>query len=478
MQKTNTSVRLSAATLILLISVTIGGGILSFLGATTADEAYRKTLADRAATIATTLDAEKVIKLTSSTATNSPDYTELKTKLNLLKQSNADARTVYLAGVKSSGIYAIVDSELPGSAYFVAPGQAYNNASKFSEGLFNSSTAFVEGPTRDDYGSLLSGLAPVIDLRTGKTVAVVGIDIDAAGYKEAVTSAAAIPLLAALVFLVVLIIYELNRQRQQRELRTRSELISIASHELRTPITGMRWAAESLLGTTPDGPAKAMVSAMYDSIMNLQTGTEDILQLTRIASNRDQKLKLESVNLSNLLNEVCNTQRLAAQQKKVSVVMDGSWTPDLMVTCDPTKIRRALHNIVDNAVKYTRQGTSVTIHYERTAKQHRIMVTDQGIGIPKDEQSRVLGGFYRASNAKATGESGTGLGLYLTKVIMNQHKGDITFTSNEGQGTTFVLTLPIVKPPKKLESAPVNPPQSTTPQATNKVDTKIVNNVK
>ena len=109
---------------------------------------------------------------------------------------------------------------------------------------------------------------------------------------------------------------------------------------------------------------------------------------------------------------------------------------------DTTKIRRALHNVISNAVKYTRENTVVTLQYMHDQKGHHISVVDQGIGIPKDEQARVFAGFYRASNAKATGVSGTGLGLYLTKTILEEHKGSVQFTSEEGKGTTLTLTLP------------------------------------
>lgn len=436
--------RFSAASVILILAVAIGGGAMAFLSALNTSTQSRKALTDRAATIAAALDSEKVAQLKGEASdTDLTAYRELQTRLRLLKQSNTDARSIYLAVLKDGEVYFAVDSEAPGSAYYSAPGQPYPEASKLFKNVFSNTTATVEGPLADTYGNWVSGLAPVVDLRTGLAVGVIGIDIDAGQYNQAIMQSAAQPLLIALVFVVVLGIYEWNRQRQQRELRMRSELMSIASHELRTPITGMRWAAESMLHIQPEGPTKTMAQAMYDSVLNLQAGTEDILQLTRLQKN--PKLQLAPTDLIPLINEICATQRILAGQKRVTIKLDGAWPATLLVNCDPARMKQVFHNVVSNAIKYTLPNTAVSLQYQRDSKHHIITISDQGIGIPKDEQARVFAGFYRASNAKASGESGTGLGLYLTKTIVEQHHGKITFTSQENKGSIFTITLPAEK---------------------------------
>lgn len=433
--------RSSAASIILFIAVVTGGVALAVLNAIATTDQYRQSLTNRAATIAAALDADKVAQLAAvPDDVNNPIYQELRTRLRLLKQSTTDARTIYLSGIKDGQVYFMADSEPVGTEYYSEPGQPYPEASLLYKSLFSGTSAAVEGPIRDSYGEWVTGLAPVVNLHTGLAVAVVGIDIDASQYNREIIMAAAVPLLATLVFLVVLIIYEWNRLRQKKELTMRSELMSIASHELRTPITGMRWAAESLLHTQPEGPAKAMAKAMYDSVLNLQAGAEDILQLTRLQKNPN--MQMTPTDLTPLINEICNTQRILAGQKRVIIDIDQSWPASLMVTCDPARIKQVLHNVVSNAVKYTREGTHVAVSYKRDNKNHLISVADQGIGIPKDEQSRVFDGFYRASNAKAGGESGTGLGLYLAKTIIKQHRGRISFVSTENKGTTFTVALP------------------------------------
>jgi signal transduction histidine kinase len=422
----------------------MGGSALAYLNAVSTRDQYRAVLTDRAATIATALDSEKVAQLKGEiTDVELPVYRELQTKLRLIKQSNLDARSIYLSGIKNGQVYFTVDSEVPGSSYYSPPGEPYDEASELYKSVFAGISPAVEGPLTDSYGTWVSGLAPVVDLRTGRTVGVVGMDIDAGDYSRIIITSAAIPLLVTLVFLVILVIYEWNRLRQQRELRMRSELMSIASHELRTPITGMRWAAESLLHTQPDGPTKTIVKAMYDSVLNLQAGTEDILQLTRLQKNT--KMQMQPADLVPLLIEICNTQRILAGKKKVAVRMDESWPASLVVYCDSARMKQVFHNLVSNAVKYAKESTVVTISCKRTNKTVSVTVADQGIGIPKDEQGRVFDGFYRASNAKAGGESGTGLGLYLAKTIIFQHHGKISFVSEVDKGTTFTVTLPAIK---------------------------------
>jgi len=422
--------------------VVASGGAIAYLNATTTREQLDKALTDRAATIATALDTEKIAQLTGKPSdTSLAVYQELQTKLRLLKQNNTDARSIYVTRIHSGGVYFAVDSEVASSKYHSPPGKIYANASNFLKGMFSITTPGVEGPLGDGNGSSwVSGLAPVVDLHTGRAVAVVGIDSNANVYNQAILASAATPLLVSVVFIVVLAIYEWNRHRQQRELKARSELMSIASHELRTPITGMRWAAESMLHIQPQGPMQTMAKAMYDSVLNLQAGTEDILQLTRLQKN--PKLQMAPTNLTQLVGEICNTQRILAGQKRVLINMDQTWPQSLVITCDPVRMKQVFHNLVSNAVKYTKPSTAVVVQYQLSGRQHKITIADQGIGIPKDEQSRVFAGFYRASNAKASGESGTGLGLYLVKTIVEQHHGKISFVTEENKGTTFTVILP------------------------------------
>jgi signal transduction histidine kinase len=214
----------------------------------------------------------------------------------------------------------------------------------------------------------------------------------------------------------------------------------VASHELRTPITGIRWAAESLEHFETDERLHKLAHAIYDSALTLQASTDDILELTAVT--KSQKMEMSTTNLTELLSGVINTQQLTTAQKGVSFVWDPSWPPEIMVKCDATKMKRAMHNVISNAIKYTRSNTTITLSYASTDKEHILNVTDQGIGIPASEQAKVFAGFYRASNAKESDIKGTGLGLYLVKAVVEKHRGHVSFISEENKGTTFTIILP------------------------------------
>lgn len=431
-------------TLLLVTIIVVGSLLMAFLNVVIADDEQRKTLQDRAKTIAYALNSSDIATLSGTAADQTTSaYRELKSRLTALKQASADIRGVYLAGIRQGTVFFFVDSEPPSSPYFSLPGESYPEATTAFKNLFSGSPALVEGPLTDRFGSWVSGLAPVVDLQTGRAVAVVGIDVTSQTYYQALIVAAAPPLLVGAGLLVIILVYEYIRRRDKQLLQLRSELVSIASHELRTPITGIRWAVELLLKKTPGTAYDVGAKNIHNNILHLQAGVEDILQLTHTIQAK-QKLNLEPCDLKVLVTDVCDTQKLAAEQKQVALIMDA-WPVKVPARCDADKLKRALHNVVSNAIKYTRENTQVTIRYRVMPKEHHIIVEDHGIGIPKEEQGKVFGGFYRASNAKATGTQGTGLGLYLTRAIFAHHHGRVEFTSQEGKGTVFTLVLPRYK---------------------------------
>jgi signal transduction histidine kinase len=435
--------RSSSTALLLVTIVVVGIFILSFFSVQAANDRNRQNLEERAAAVAAALDAHTILKLSGTAKdTTTTEYKSLKSRLIALKQINSDARDVYLAGRTDGHVFFYVDSEQPGSSLYSPPGEVYTDATAaFKNMFFSSPVPMVEGPVSDRYGSWVSGLAPIFNPDTGRVLAVVGIEVDAVSYNQALLGALDFPIGGGLILLATVGAYEWRRRRDAQMLQLRSELVSIASHELRSPLVGMRWAIEGLLKSVSNKAEEEKLRAIYNSIIHLQAGAEDILQFT--ALNRgSQKLQKAPCDMKALVQEIMDTQRLVAEQKKVKLAFDDSWPEKVMITCDADRLKRALHNVVSNAIKYTRSNTEVTMHYDKVEKAHHISVIDHGIGIPKSEQKRVFAGFYRASNAKASGEGGTGLGLYLTRAILAQHGGKVGFASEEGKGTTLTLILP------------------------------------
>ncbi len=239
--------------------------------------------------------------------------------------------------------------------------------------------------------------------------------------------------------------------RLEAALESQRRFVADASHELRTPLTTVRGNA-SLLGrydllTADDRhEAVAQIAAEAERMSRL---VGDLLTLAR--ADAGQRLEREPVPMGRLLEDVARQARvLAAGRVAVSVVR----LDDATVDADPEALRRLLVILVDNAIKYTPEGGSVTLGLKVDAlrgdtRAARVTVVDTGIGIAAEDLPHVFDRFYRADRARGTG--GTGLGLAIGRWIAEAHGGSISVESQPGSGSIFTVTLP-------LEPAPVSPP--------------------
>lgn len=396
-------------------------------------------LSERSQTIAAAVGPLQILDLEGKTDdVDKGSYIALKEQLAAIKEVNHEFRSIYIAGQKNSRVFFYVDSETPDSPQFSPAAEWYDDATTEFKNVFKTEKPIVEGPISDDFGVFISGLAPIT--HNNKVIAVLGVDIDADEYWKDLILAAVVPLTTGLCLILIIVIFEWMRRRNLQLLSLRSELVSVASHELRTPIIGIKWGAESLEGIVKDETALPYIKAIRNSAISLQASADDILELTHAINNR--KVKIIPTDMHRLVQDVFDTQQLTADQKGVTLHIDESLTTGLIIPCDSDKMKRVMHNMVSNAIKYTRDGSKVTVAYQQDDQMHRILISDQGIGIPPTEQSKVLEGFYRASNAIASKVQGTGLGLYLVKTVLEQHKGKVSFISEENKGTTFTLSLP------------------------------------
>lgn len=230
--------------------------------------------------------------------------------------------------------------------------------------------------------------------------------------------------------------------------RAKSEFVSLASHQLKTPLTSLRWTLEGLLNGVAGalGPEqdKQVRSALLSSSRMIEM-VNDLLNVSRIESEA-LKLHLEAISVCELVRSVFDEQAHRAQEKRLHFTLNcPAGIPS--VQADKGLLRMIFQNLISNAIKYTPEGGSVTCDIElgSTIKEELfIRVSDTGIGIPKADQDRVFEKLHRAANAEALVTDGTGLGLYIIKMICKKVRGDITFESVEGQGTTFFVSLPVV----------------------------------
>lgn len=241
-----------------------------------------------------------------------------------------------------------------------------------------------------------------------------------------------------------------DKTREYEVDKMKSEFISIASHQLRTPLTGIKWMVSLLLR----GQAGKLGEKQLEFLRNIDSSNErmiqlvnDLLNVSRIESNKAKKLEKTACDLKKMIGDVLAEQQGIAQQLGISLVADTKASPSV-VDADHDKLYQVVMNLANNAIKYSRKGGSVQVGYslekgEKDAAFVKVSVRDSGIGIPKSQQGKIFQKFFRADNAVASVATGTGLGLYYVKMVIEAHGGRIWFDSVPDKGTTFYFTLPL-----------------------------------
>ncbi len=224
--------------------------------------------------------------------------------------------------------------------------------------------------------------------------------------------------------------------------RKRSEFVSNASHELKTPLSSMKILIESLL--YQDGVSEKIYKEFLGDINNEIDRLTDIIQglLTLAKTDSEtQALKIEKILLSELVKKTVNALQPIAHEKDISLMYTvGS---DLEINCDAVKVMQAVTNLIDNAIKYTEKGGHVWVSLQKSGANAAIEIKDDGCGIPENELPHLFDRFYRVDKARARGTGGSGLGLHIARTIALLHGGSIEVQSEEGLGSVFTLYLPI-----------------------------------
>lgn len=240
---------------------------------------------------------------------------------------------------------------------------------------------------------------------------------------------------------------------QNKELKrldkAKSEFVSIASHQLRTPLTSIKGYVSMIIG----GDYGQIPGGIHEPLQRVAISTnrlvslvEDLLNLSRIEAGRIQ-YTFEDVNLGDLVQSVCRDMEQHAQSKKLVLSCDIP-KQQITVRADATKLVQVFQNLIDNAVKYTRKGT-ITVKVGTNRRRAVVTVTDTGAGISKDDLSRIFQKFVRGKGTSLLHTNGTGIGLYVAKIILAEHKGTIEGSSEgEGRGSRFEVVLPLTKSKK------------------------------
>lgn len=243
----------------------------------------------------------------------------------------------------------------------------------------------------------------------------------------------------------LVILHDITRERMADTMK--SEFVTLAAHQLRTPISGIKWSLQILLdedlGKLND-EQKRVVSEAFKTNNKVINLINDLLNVAEIEEGR----YLNKVALSDILDILISViddygQELEKKNIRVDFLKPKEGLPKVML--DNDKIKIAITNIFDNAVRYTPEGGKITISASAYKDEIEVKIKDNGVGIPVPQQEKIFTKFFRSSNVRKIDTEGTGLGLYISKNIVEAHEGKIWFDSEINKGTTFHFTIPVKK---------------------------------
>jgi signal transduction histidine kinase len=224
--------------------------------------------------------------------------------------------------------------------------------------------------------------------------------------------------------------------------KLRSDFVANASHELRTPLSMIKGYVETLKEGTETDPAKIQefINIIEKNVNQLDNLVGDLLELSHLEYSKDM-VQFKPVKIDEIISSLMEDFTPAAKLKKQEII--HRIEPEIPeIKADPELIRKAIANLIDNAIKYTPEKGRIEITAKKTSEGIKIEVSDTGIGIPEEDLPRIFERFYRVDKSRSREMGGTGLGLAIVKHIMQLHNGSISVRSEIGKGTTFSLILP------------------------------------
>jgi signal transduction histidine kinase len=232
---------------------------------------------------------------------------------------------------------------------------------------------------------------------------------------------------------------------QLKEIDTlKSDFVSTVSHDLRSPLTLMRGYATMLeMAGDLNEQQKNYARMIVQGVDNMARLVNNLLDLGRI--DFGVGLQVESIPVLDILERVTGSLQMQAKQKQISLGVEIPKDLPHVIEADAALLQQALYNLVENGLKYTPLGGSVTIHLQTSPTDLTFAVRDSGIGIPANDLPRLFEKFYRGTNREALSQRGTGLGLAIVKSIAERHGGNVWVESELGKGSTFYLKIPLVQ---------------------------------
>ena len=225
----------------------------------------------------------------------------------------------------------------------------------------------------------------------------------------------------------------------------KSDLISMMAHQLRTSLSASKWVLKMFidedLGHVSD-EQKVFLQKTYDNNEKMICLVSEMIDVNK-ENNTTILYNLSHNDVAEIMDEVLS--EFIGETKERKVTIHFTKPAEILVNCDPEKIRTAFQGLIENSIKYNKEGGEVFVSFDADEHEVTISVKDTGMGIKEEEQVHIFNKFFRTDNAKKKESVGSGLGLFAVKSIVERHKGKIWFESEMGVGSTFFITLPIVR---------------------------------
>ncbi len=240
--------------------------------------------------------------------------------------------------------------------------------------------------------------------------------------------------------LISILIFDDSEARRLDSIRR--DFVANISHELKTPIGALSILSEAVLGASDDPEAVArFANRMQTEAKRLSDLVQEIINLSRLQDN-DPLVDGHNFSITECAQEAIDLSRINAETRKIDIVFDSNC--EALINGDRDQITMAIHNLVENAINYSPEGTRVAITIRDAGEICEVSISDQGIGISEKDLERIFERFYRVDPARSRLTGGTGLGLSIVKHIVTNHGGDVSVWSKEGAGSTFTIRIPHV----------------------------------
>lgn len=267
-------------------------------------------------------------------------------------------------------------------------------------------------------------------------------------YTDEPEIAALIVIFVSLLILIISYIIVGTVSKLAETNKMKSEFINIVSHQILTPLTSEKWLVNLLLGQkigALNNEQKEYLELLKSSNNKSIQLVNNLLNVSRMESAR-MVFERKPINIKQLTQEVISEEKSSIEVSKISLQLADETKENQEVLGDAIKIKLVIQNFITNAVKYTKENGQIMVILRKDGNSIKVSVIDNGVGIPKEERPYIFQKFFRSSNVLRFQTLGSGLGLYISKYIIDMLGGEIGFESEENKGSNFWFKLPIYKP--------------------------------